>query len=114
MTDGNDDTVRALKPGGSIPAALDGYYRAVSRVPVRNKQLKEAFDYLQEQCVLEVPVCGQLVRMNAEVLEVFASKLDGEPKAVRRIAEILKSKLDEGALEHGDFLVLVFDELEDW
>jgi ribosomal protein L25 (general stress protein Ctc) len=114
MTYGNDDTVRALKRGGSIPAALDGYYRTVSKVPVRNKQVKEAFDYLQEQCVLEVPVQARLVRVNAEVLEVFASKLDGEPKAIRQLAEILKSKLDEGGLEHGDFLVLVFDELEDW
>ncbi|MBD3157578.1 MAG: hypothetical protein GF309_02205 [Candidatus Lokiarchaeota archaeon] len=114
MTDGNDDTIRALERGRSVPAALDGYYRAISRVPVRNKQVKEAFDYLQEQCVLEVPVQAQLVRMNAEVLEVFASKLDVEPKAIRQLAEILRNKLDEGGLEHGDFLVVVFDDLEDW
>jgi len=63
-----------------------------------------------------VPVQAQLVQVNAEVLEVFASKLDGEPKAIRLPAEILRNKLDEGRLEHGDFLVLVFDfsELEGW
>ena len=110
MTDGNDDTVRALERGGAILAALDGYYRAVSRIPVRNKEVKEVFDYLQEQCVVEVPVCARLVQVNAEVLDVSASKLDGEPTAVRRLAEILKAKLTEGALEHGDYLVLDFSE----
>ncbi len=114
MTDGSDDMVRALERGGSVPAALDGYYRAVSRVSVRNKEVKEVFDYLQEQCVVEVPVYPQLVRVNAEVLDVFASKIDGEPTAVRRLAEILKRKLTEGALQHGDYLVLDFSELEEW